>query len=179
MSRMPILALTFMLSAACLAAQSDQEIQASVERNLHAYSLASIHTSVQHGAVTLTGLVNLCSDRLLADEIAARIKGVKAIYDLIEVSGPAIPDEQLQAGVERIIAVRLRNLGGFGYGSITTRVRNGVVGLFGTAAPELTGPAVAEIIGMQGVRNLVDRVRRVRPYDSSWRISHPPQLVAR
>jgi hypothetical protein len=184
MRRILILALILTAGSACLSAQSDQpiqsdqEIQSEVQRALSAYALTSIHSSVQDGAVTLTGPVILCRDRLLADEMASHIQGVQTIHDLMNVSGPSIPDAQLQAFVERVINRRHHKLGWFGYGSITVQVQDGIVALYGTAAPELTAPIVDEIARTQGVKNLIDRVHRVPPYDSSWRRSHPPQMVA-
>jgi osmotically-inducible protein OsmY len=179
MSRILILALalTPALGATCVSAQSDRQIQESVQRSLHAYSLTSIHSFVHGGAVTLTGSVYLCRDRLLADELAGRVQGVTTIDDLIDVSGPAVPDAQLQSETDSILARRLHKLGGFGYGSITARVQNGIVALYGTAAAELAAPSIAAIAATLGVRNVIDRVHRVPPYDSDWRRSHPPEVV--
>jgi hyperosmotically inducible periplasmic protein len=177
MSRIPILALTLALGPTCVSAQSDQQIQASVERSLHIYGLTAVHPSVQNGAVILSGWVNICRDRLLADELTGRIQGVTTIDDLIDVSGPPIPDAQLQNEADSIVARRLHKLGGFGYGSITAHVQDGIVALHGTAAAELAAPTIAAIAATSGVRNVIDRVHRVPPYDSDWRRSHPPEVV--
>jgi osmotically-inducible protein OsmY len=175
-----ILALPFTLSLTCATAQSapgtDERIQASIQRDLRAYSLTQVRSSVQDGDVTLTGSVNVCRDRMLAREMARAVNGVLNVEDDIEVAGPAIPDQQLEALINHIVADRLRRLGGFGYGSVTARVQNGVVTLSGTAAPELTAPTIASITNTQGVRNLIDRIHRVRPYDPTWRKTHPPDL---
>lgn len=153
-----LLALTFNSSLTCAFAQTDEEIQAAVLKALSAYSLTSIHASVQKRSVSLTGSVNLCRDRLLAYETVSRIHGVKAIQDGIEVSGPLVPDAQLKPQIHKIIADRIRKLGDFGVGSITARVHNGAVTLSGAAAPELAAPAINAIAGVVGVKNVIDHV---------------------
>lgn len=177
MRRVPILALILVIATGIACAESDQDIQAAVQRSLRAYALNDVHTAVRNGSVTLTGSVTICRDRLLADELAGRVQGVNAIDDQINVSGPSIPDNQLKADVERIITQGHHKLGWFGYGSVTTQVQDGIVGLYGTAAAELAAPVIAAVAVTPGVRNVVDRIQRVPPYDSSWSRSHPPDII--
>lgn len=170
-----ILFLLFMLaiSLSHASGQSDQQIQAAAQKALRAYSLAAIESSVHGATVTLTGLVAHCRDRLLAVQMMHRIRGVKAVDDRIEVNGPRVPDEELQAQADRIIANRIRSLGGFGVGSITARLKDGAVTLSGTAAVRLAEPAIAAIAGIVGVRNVIDHVSRVPAYDVGWASNHP------
>jgi len=174
-----MLILTLVLAPAVIRAgtHDDQAVEAAVQRALRAYALNAVRPDVRDGAVTLTGSVGLCRDRLLADELAGRVQGVKSIDDRIDVSGPPVPDSQLKADVDGIIARRHHMLGWFGYGSISARVQDGIVDLSGTAAPELAAPSISAIAGMLGVRNVIDRIHRVPPYDSSWRRSHPPEAI--
>ena len=167
MRRILVLALTFALGSTCLSGQSDAEIQAAVQKAVRAYSLTEIKSSVEDGTVTFSGHVDLCRDKLLAIDMAKKITGVKAVVDRIEVRGPRIPDELLKAQVEHVIADRIHKLGGFGFGSMKSNVKNGVVTLSGTAARELTVPAINAIAGIPGVRELIDNVRRVPHYDYS------------
>ena len=146
--------------------QSDQDIQIAVQKALRAYSLITIDSSVQDGAVILQGIVSSCRDRLLADETVRQIRGVKAIQDSIDVSGPIIPDSQLKTQINKIIAARIRKLGGFGVGSIAVHVQNGAATLSGTAAPELATPAIDAIAGTVGVKNVIDHLIRVPRYIS-------------
>jgi len=154
-------------------AQNDQEIEAAAQRALRAYSLSGIQLSAQNKTITLTGLVNLCRDKLLAIQVTRRIHGVQAIDDRIEVDGPRVPDAQLQAQVDRIIQDRIRSLGGFGFGSMKARLKDGVVTLSGTAALRLSEPAIAAIAGTSGVKGLVDHVGRVAAYDTGWHSNRP------
>lgn len=139
MRRILLLVLLFItLSLTDAFGQTDEKIQAAVQKAVHSYSLRGIQSSVQSGTVTLTGFAELCRDKLLAIETVKRIPGVKDVEDRIEVPGPSIPDVQLKAQIDRIIAERLHKLGGFGFGAMMANVRGGVVTHSGTAAPELT-----------------------------------------
>lgn len=174
MGRTLILALTLTIGLNCASAQSDQDIQAAVQKALHAYSLTTIESVVRNGSATLTGSVNLCTQRLLAVETAARIPGVKTIEDRIEVSGPVVSDQELKAEIHLIIADQIRKLGGFGVGSMNAHVQHGVVILSGSAAVALVEPAIDAIAGTQGVKNVINHVHRMVPYDADWRSANPP-----
>lgn len=172
MRRIFLLAFTAILCWSPAAGQGDQEIESAAQRALAAYSLP-IQPSVRNARITLTGHVNLCRDRLLATQMIRRIHGVKSIDDRIEVLSPQVPDAQLKAQIDRIIADRIHRLGGFGFGSITAHLKDGVVTLTGTAAIKLAEPAIAAVSALSGVRNLIDHVGRVPAYDAVWRSNSP------
>ena len=153
--------------------QSDQEIQTDVEHALRAYSISPIQSSVQDGTVILTGSVNLLQSRLRAIQTVRRIHGVKNVQDHIEISVPPVPDTELKAEVNQLIAGWIRFLGGFGNGSISARVKEGTVALFGSATPELTEPVIDGIAGMIGVRDGIDHVHSVPAYERQWRSDFP------
>jgi osmotically-inducible protein OsmY len=167
------LTLTVALSSTNAFGRSDQEIQIAVQKALRAYSLVTVHFSVQKGSVTLHGVVSSCRDRLLVDETVSRIHGVRTIQDGIEVSGPRILDARLKTQIDKIIADRIRKLGGFGFGSMTVHVQDGAVTLSGAAAPELAVPAIYTIAGTVGVKNVIDHVLRVPHYEKIWRSDFP------
>jgi hyperosmotically inducible protein len=141
--------------------QNDETIQTNVQKALSAYSIKSIHSSVQGGVVTLTGSVDLCRTKILADQLTSGIPGVKSIWDRVEVAGPNIPDDELSMQIKNLITNRIRKLGGFGFGSISAKVKNGVVTLSGYAAPELARPTSAAVQDIPGVKNLIDHVKLV------------------
>ena len=85
MRRILLLACIFILCLSLGSAQSDDQLQAAAQKALRAYELATIQSSVQHATITLTGLVNLCRDRLLAVQMMKHIRGVKAVDDRIEI----------------------------------------------------------------------------------------------
>jgi osmotically-inducible protein OsmY len=163
-----LLACTLAIGLSPASGQGDQEIQEGVERALRAYALTAIESSAQNATIVLTGSVNLCRDRLLAVQTVGQIHGAKAIDDRIHVCGPRVSDDQLKDQVDRIIAARIHRLGGFGFGSMTARLKDGVVTLTGTAATKLAEPAIAAIASLTGVTNSVDHVGRVPDYDANW-----------
>ena len=163
-----VVTLTLALSTGAFG-ESDQDIRVAVQNALRAYSLPSIHSSVRDGSVSLKGAVNSCRDRLLADEMVSRIHGVKTIQDGIQVSGPQVPDTQLKTQIDKIIADRISKLGGFGFGSMIAHVQNGAVTLSGSAAPELAEPAIDQIAGTVGVKNVIDHVSLWPHLEPKWR----------
>ena len=173
MKRILLLACTLALGLSPVSGQSDQEMQAAVQRALRAYALTAIEPSVKNATVVLTGSVNLCRERLLAVQTVSRIRGVKAVDDRIQVLTPQVPDPQLKAQVDLIIGDRIRALGGFGFGSIKAHPKDGVVTLSGTAAVKLAEPAIAAIAGIVGVKKVIDHVGRVQDYDANWHSNYP------
>jgi hypothetical protein len=151
--------------------QNDETIQANVQKALSAYSIKSIHSSVQGGVVTLTGSVDLCRTKILADELTSGIRGVKSIWDRVEVSGPTVPDKELSKEIKYLITDRIHRLGGFGFGSISAQVHDGVVTLRGYAAPQLALPTTAAVADIPGVKNLIDRIKPVPPVEPHWQSS--------
>jgi hyperosmotically inducible periplasmic protein len=163
-----LLAVTVCLVSHTSFGQNDENIQANVQKVLSAYSIKSIHSSVQEGVVTLTGAVDLYRTRLLVDQLTSGVPGVKSISDRVEVLGPNVSDEELSKQIKNLITDRIRKLGGFGFGSISVNVRDGVVTLSGYAAPQLTLPTTVAVGEIPGVKNLIDHVKPVPPYSSSW-----------
>lgn len=154
-------------------AQSDGDVEAAVYKALRAYEIQGVQISVESGVVTLSGKVDRCLARLDALQMTSRIRGVQAIADKIRVVGPRIPDERLRSYLEKMIAERTRQLGGFGFGSVAVGVRDGVVTLSGNAARQLANPVVAAVAQTAGVKNLIDRVQIVPVYDTGWAQSGP------
>lgn len=169
------IALTFIfcLNLTSLSAQSDGEIQVEAQNALRAYSLTTLNASVREGSVILKGSVNSCRNRLLADTVVSRIRGVKIIQDGIVVLGPSVPDAQIKTQVKQIIADRKRRFDHFGYGSMKARVKDGAVTLSGTATRELADPVIDRIAGVAGVKNVIDHVQRIAPYEPHWRSDYP------
>ncbi len=116
-------------------AQSDEIIQTNVQKALEAYSIKTISASVNGGVVTLTGLVALCSRKILADQLTSGVPGVKSIWDRVEVAGPNVADNELRDQISNLIKDRIRKLGGFGFGSISVETK--MVWL-PSAAPQLS-----------------------------------------
>jgi len=163
-----LIAVAVLQVAAASFAQNDGAVQAKVQKALHAYSIKRVHASVQGGIVTLTGTVDLCSTRVLADQLASRIDGIQSVRDGMQVLGPVVPDEELSGQVKKLIADRIRKLGGFGFGTISSEVKHGIVTLSGQAAAELTIPTTTAVGNLPGVKNLIVNVEIVSPARPGW-----------
>ena len=163
-----LLAATVLLLSQTSFGQDDENTRVNVQRCLSAYSIKSIQASVRGGVVTLTGSVALYRTRLLADQLTSGVQGVKTIWDQVEVSGPNVPDEELSRQIKKLIADRIGKLGGFGFGSISVIVKDGVVTLSGYAAPQLTSPTTEAVGNLAGVKNLIDHVKLVPPSEPHW-----------
>ncbi len=140
-----LIAATVLLVSQISFGQSDEIIQTNVQKALGAYSIKSINASVQGGGVTLTGSVDLCRTKILADQLTSGIPGVKFIWDRVQVAGPNVPDNELSKQIKNLIKDRIRRLGGFGFGSISVNVKNGVVTLSGYAAAQLAYPTTQQL----------------------------------
>ena len=151
--------------------RTTKNIQANVQKVLSAYSIKSIHTSAQGGVVILTGTVDLCRTKILADQLTSGIRGVKSIWDRVEVSGPAVPDKALSKEIKNLITERIRKLGGFGFGSISAQVQDGVVTLRGYAAHQLALTTTAAVADIPGVKNLINHVKPIPPIEPYWQTS--------
>lgn len=172
-----LLAATVLLLSQTSFGQDDENTRVNVQRCLRAYSIKSIQASVRGGVVTLTGSVALYRTRLLADQLTSGVQGVKTIWDQVEVSGPNVPDEELSRQIKKLIADRIGKLGGFGFGSISVNVKDGVVTLSGYAAPQLAYPTTTSIGDIPGVKNLIDHVKPVPRSEPHWQSSFETQAT--
>jgi osmotically-inducible protein OsmY len=100
--------------------------------------------------------------------LTSGIPGVKSIWDRVQVAGPNVPDDELSEHIKNLIKDRIRRLGGFGFGSISVNVRNGVVTLNGYAAPQLANPTTTAVGDLPGVKDLIDHVKLVPPSELHW-----------
>jgi len=155
------------------AARYDDQIQAAVAHKLAAKKqLSDIKSSVQDGVVTLTGSVDLYQRKLDAAKLAKKTSHVEGVRNLIAVAGPNIPDEQLEAKLDRKLSyVRVGYDITFDYFALG--VKDGVVTVDGQ---DLTGvgrdEALADIYNMPGVKDVIANIslEPVSPFDDGIRI---------
>ena len=155
------------------AARYDDQIQAAVAHKLAAKKqLSDIKSSVQDGVVTLTGSVDLYQRKLDAGKLAKKTSHVEGVRNLIAVAGPNIPDEQLEAKLDRKLSyVRVGYDITFDYFALG--VKDGVVTVEGQ---DLTGvgrdEALADIYNMPGVKDVIANIslEPVSPFDDGIRI---------
>jgi hyperosmotically inducible periplasmic protein len=141
------------------ATRYDNQIQTTVTQKLASKSqFRNVKASVEDGIVTLTGTVDLYQGKLDAAKLARKTANTQGVRNLVTVSGPNVPDEQL----EQKLAKKLRYVR-VGYDStfdyFALGVKDGVITVEGQ---DRTGigrdEALADIASMPGVKDVIDNV---------------------
>ena len=110
---------------------------------------------VEQGRVTLTGEVPSYDDKLRAEEAVSRIRGVTAVKNELVVAGGAVPDETLQANVQRA----LKSDPATDEYQVTVAVNDGVARLSGSVDSFQEKLLAARIAGrVDGVRDVENEV---------------------
>lgn len=145
---------------AVFAQNNDAQLQQAVQKALSASRFKGIQATVQNGTVTLSGSVDVYAAKVNAEQKVRHVKGIGAIQDQIQVSGPEIPDAQLQAKLTKAITYDLWGEVPVQFQAIAVQVNNGVVNLSGHAAgPVAAADAVAVVANTKGVRDVIDNLQ--------------------
>jgi hyperosmotically inducible protein len=138
---------------------NDPQIQADVTKALDNKKFKDVKSSVQDGVVTLTGSVELYSDKEDADKRAHHRKNVKAVQNMIEVAGTAVDDVQLRNKLAEKLAYDRVGYGTTAFNALTIGVQNGVVTLGGVAyGPTDKDSALSLVANYPGVKDVVDNI---------------------
>lgn len=180
-----VLPSTVMPRSSSVFAQEAQDAQIKADilnKALSKSQFKNIQVSVTNGSVTLTGTVDVYDAKAEADKRVHRIKNVKSVDNEIEVSGPEVPDAELQDKLVRAIqydrvgyssgSLIIRDVTPFN--AISVGVQNGVVTLGGHAyGPVDADSAVAVAANMKGVKDVINdiQVDPVSPNDDRIRIA--------
>jgi len=145
-------------SAAAAAAQ-EQDAQAAARARLNKSQFKNVRVSVDaNGIATLTGTVNLYEYKADAQKRMHGVKGVSAVRNSIEVAGPSIPDEKLQAKLAEKLAYDRVGYGNV-FNAISLGVQNGVVTLGGHARTDVDkDSAIALVSTYPGVKDVVEDI---------------------
>ncbi|MGB7352255.1 MAG: BON domain-containing protein [Acidobacteriaceae bacterium] len=163
----------FLLAAALAvpAALAQNDVQASAQKAVSHFK--NVQVSVDNGVATLTGTVNLYADKMRADQKIRHVHGVQAIRDEIQVAGPEISDQQLQAKLMNTVSYSLLGYVPVAFQAISVQVHNGVVLLGGHAAgPIAASDAIAAVENTKGVKDVIDNIQidPLSPMDNQVRI---------
>ena len=167
-------ALSAILSLPAVFAQSDADLQASVQKALGASRFKDVQVSVQNGIATLTGSVELVDAKMNADQKVHHVKGIQGVRNQIQVGGPEISDAQLQDKLVTAISYDRVGYGTTTYNSISVSVQNGVATLGGYAyGPQDAASAVSVAANTKGVKDVVDEitVNAPSPMDDRIRVA--------
>ncbi len=138
---------------------NDAQIQADVTKALDNKKYKDVKSSVQDGVVTLTGTVDLYSDKEDADKRAHHRKNVKAVQNMIEVAGQTVDDVQLRNKLAEKLAYDRVGYGTTAFNALTIGVQNGVVTLGGVAyGPTDKDSALSLVANYPGVKDVVDNI---------------------
>jgi len=153
---------------------NDPKLQAEVQKALSSSRFKGIQASVQNGIVTLSGSTEVFADKLAADQKVHHVKGIEAVRNQIQVGGPNIPDQQLQAKLQQAIAYGLVGYVPVAFQAITVQVQNGAVILGGHAAgPIAANDAVGIVENYKGVKDVINNIQidPLSPNDNRIRIA--------
>jgi hyperosmotically inducible periplasmic protein len=161
------------LAAQTAASRYDDQIQTKVTQKLASKSqFGNVQANAEDGIVTLTGTVDLYQRKLDAAKLARKIADVQGVRNLISVTGPNVPDAQLEQKLGKKLAyVRVGYDNTFDYFALG--VKDGVVTVEGQ---DRTGvgrdEALADIANMPGVKDVVDNisVEPVSMFDDGLRL---------
>ncbi len=153
---------------------SDAAIQADVMKALNNKKFKDVKASVSDGLVTLTGTVDVYSDKEAADQKAHQRKNVKAVQNMIEVVGPPLDDVQLRDKLAEKLAYDRVGYGTTAFNALTIGVKDGVVTLGGVAyGPTDKDSALSLVANYPGVKDVIDNIEvaPVSPNDDRIRLA--------
>ncbi len=148
--------------AAPRARASAQQRESTVERKAAARlgkkQFKNVKVTVNDKIATLTGTVSLFAYKSDAENRVLHTRGVKAVRNEIEVTGPSVPDQELQ---DKLATALAYNRVGFGnvFDAVTVSVRDGVVILGGHVHNYINRNADLDlVIATPGVKDVVDHM---------------------
>lgn len=156
----------------------DKQLQKSVSAALEwAPDVSSAHIGVaaKDGVVTLTGHVDRYAEKVAAERVASRIKGVRAIAEEIEVHylGQVTTDDEA-------IAVKAANILSWDTmlpsGRIAVKVEHGWVSLTGEVDWQyqrvLAEQGMHRLNGVKGISNQIGLAKQVQPADVTLKVEN-------
>jgi hyperosmotically inducible periplasmic protein len=153
---------------------NDAQIQADVTKALDNKKFKDVKVSTADGIVTLTGTVNVYSDKEDADNRAHHRKNVKGVQNLIQVDGPTVDDTTLRNKLAEKLAYDRVGYGTTAFNALTIGVKDGVVELGGTAyGPTDKDSAVSLVSNYPGVKDVIDNIEvaPLSPMDDRIRLA--------
>jgi hyperosmotically inducible periplasmic protein len=141
---------------------NDAKIQSVLAQKLRQKSdLKNVQSTVENGTVTLTGSVDTYKQKLDAEKLARKSDSqVKEVHDLIQIAGPAVPDDVLRKKLATSLAYDRVGYGETPFNVITLAVNNGVVTLGGEVVDY---PSYNDALGIvqttKGVKDVISTLK--------------------
>jgi osmotically-inducible protein OsmY len=138
--------------------QADNPAASAAAARLDKKQYRGVKVSVENGIATLTGTVDLYEYKADAEKRVQKVKGIIAVRNLIEVVGPNVPDEQLEAKLREKLAYDRVGYGNM-FDAISLNVKNGVVTVGGHARNDVDkDSALALVSTYPGVKDVVGEI---------------------
>ena len=146
-------------SGAVVSAADDNGSASDVQAKLNKPQFKNVKVVLENGVATLSGSVDLYEYKMDADKRVHKAKGVNAVRNDIEVAGPSVSDQELEANLgEKLEYDRV----GYGnvFNAITLSVQNGVVTLAGHARTDVDkDSALALVSTYPGVKDVTNEIQ--------------------
>jgi hyperosmotically inducible periplasmic protein len=140
-------------------AADDKGSADDVQDKLNKPQFKNVKVDVDNGVATLSGTVDLYEYKADADKRVHKAKGVNAVRNDIEVTGPNVSDQELEAKLgEKLEYDRV----GYGnvFNAITLSVQNGAVTLGGHARTDVDkDSALALVSTYPGVKDVTNEIQ--------------------
>jgi osmotically-inducible protein OsmY len=138
---------------------SAADLGSDAAARLNKKQFRDVKVTVNNGTATLTGTVDLYVYKADAVKHVSKVKGIAAVNDLIEVTGPNIPDQVLQDKLQEKLAYD-RVFYGNAFNAISLGVENGVVTLGGHALSYNSRDSALGLVSIYpGVKGVVDEMQ--------------------
>jgi osmotically-inducible protein OsmY len=145
---------------------SDLTVKQDVEAELRwepSVNTAAIGVAVKDGIVTLTGHVAILAEKMAAARAAARVAGVKAVANDLEV-GPPAAHRRSDEEIARSVAHALAWNASVPVDSIKAQVSRGWVTLEGTVEWHYQKDAAERAVrSLRGVKGVTNKVITIEP----------------
>lgn len=142
-----------------LAAEMSLQSTPDPSAKLNKSQFKDVRVSVEGGIATLTGTVSLYEYKRDAENRVRKAKGVTAVRNEIQVTGPNVPDTELKSKLMEKLAYDRVGYGTTPFNAITLNVENGVVTLGGHAYSNVDkDSATALVATYPGVKDVVDNI---------------------
>jgi osmotically-inducible protein OsmY len=156
---MPLIAALLAFPLQAQVVLPDKQVERSLENELFVNQLVhgdEIDVSVSDAVAVLDGEVSTLYERRMAEQVASRTKGVRAVVNQLHVQPHYMSDEQIKQGVEKAF---IENPGTEAY-DVRVLVNNGVVQIVGEvqsfAEKKLVDDVAASVRGVKEIQNSVD-----------------------
>ncbi len=146
-------------SAGATSSQQESAVARAAAARLNKKQFRNVKVTVDNGIATLTGTVDLYEYKMDAEKRVLNTKDIAAVRNEIEVAGPSISDQKLQAKLAEALTY---NRVGFGnvFDAITVSVKDGVAFLGGHVHNYLNlNPALGLVASTPGVKGVVDHIQ--------------------